>query len=201
MRLPAGRTSSSMPGSGRAAGSGASSESSAATTGAADTTSSSVSRSRPDPPGKSVEMTSPKFLATAPNVSAKRLSIVCVRSRIRPRSSLSDRSRSAHWSVSSSARPFASSYSSAASGLTAPRLSRRRSSRSRRAAATVASSGSSGADISGGSIEYSAASAARRRSISSIRSPLRASDTSISVRAVDTSRACTWPAASSAAQD
>ncbi len=60
--------------------------------------------------------------------------MVLVSSRTRPRSSFSDSSRSSHCAASSSTRTFSASYSSAASGLTAPRLSRRRSSRSSRAA-------------------------------------------------------------------
>ena len=48
--------------------------------------------------------------------------MVAVRSRISRRSSVSDFSRSSHWPSRSSARTFSASYSSWASGLTAPRL-------------------------------------------------------------------------------
>ena len=75
MRLPAGRSSTSTPGS-------------------PPSSSGSTSRSRPSPPGKSVDATSSKCSATAANVSAKRRSTVAVSSARSFSSSSRLRSRS-----------------------------------------------------------------------------------------------------------
>ena len=81
------------------------------------------------PPGKSVAATSAKCCSTAANVSSKRRSTVSVSSSRSCSSSASERSRSSRCSVSSSSRAFSRACSSAASGLTWPSCSRRRSRR------------------------------------------------------------------------
>ena len=112
MRLPAGRSSTSMPAS-------------------SSSPSGSVRRRRPSPPGNSVDATSAKFDSTAAYVSAKRRSTVSVSSRRSLSSSARLSSRSAVCVRSSDSCAFSRSYSSFANGLTPPSVSRRRSSRSR----------------------------------------------------------------------
>ena len=124
-RLPAGRSSTSIPVP-------------------APTPSGSVRRSRPSPPGKSVAATSSKWVLTAAKVSSKRRSTVSASSVRSSSSSFRLASRSARCSASSVSRSFSRSYSSFASGLTWPRVSRRRSRRSSLAASSSRSSPSEG---------------------------------------------------------
>ena len=92
--------------------------SSTSTPGSPPSSSDSTSRSRPSPPGKSVEATSSKCSATAANVSANRRSTVAVSSARSFSSSSRLCSRSSRCVLRSVSRSFSASYSSRASGLT-----------------------------------------------------------------------------------
>ena len=113
--------------------------------GSSPSSSGSVSRSRPSPPGNSVEATSAKCSLTAANVSSKRRSTVSASSARSCSSSFEARLEvGSLLGAARSGAPSRASYSSLASGLTCPSVSRRRSSRSSFAASSSRSSPSAG---------------------------------------------------------